>query len=138
MATVTQAQPTAPPSVGPNTQKIVGRIVIYLVLIAIAIVILLPLLWMLSTSFKPKSQWFSAQIYWIPKTFTWANYERLFTNPSTPIARWFVNSLTVGAAVTVLTLFVDALAAYAYARMEFPGRKVDLRPAAGDALLAGA
>jgi multiple sugar transport system permease protein len=124
MATVTQAQPTAPPSVGPNTQKIVGRILIYVVLIAIAIVILLPLLWMVSTSFKPKSQWFSAQIYWIPKTFTWANYERLFTNTSTPIARWFINSVAVGAAVTVLTLFIDSLAAYAYARLEFPGRKV--------------
>jgi ABC-type glycerol-3-phosphate transport system permease component len=54
MATVTQAQPTAPPSVGPNTQKIVGRILIYVVLIAIAIVILLPLVWMVSTSLKPK------------------------------------------------------------------------------------
>ena len=124
MATVTQAQPTAPPSVGPNSQKIVGRILIYVVLIAIAIVILLPLVWMVSTSLKPKSQWFSAQIYWIPKTFTLANYERLFNNGSTPIARWFVNSVAVGAAVTVLTLFVDSLAAYAYARLEFPGRKI--------------
>jgi multiple sugar transport system permease protein len=80
--------------------------------------------WMVSTSFKPKSQWFSADIRWIPKTFTLDNYKLMFDNPATPIGQWFMNSLMVGALVTVLILIIDSLAAYAYARMEFKGRGV--------------
>jgi multiple sugar transport system permease protein len=93
-------------------------------MIAIAILIVIPILWMLSTSFKPKSQWFLPEIYWIPKTFTWENYQKILDNDSLPIARWFVNSLMLSGTITLLVLVVDSLAAYAYARMEFPGRRV--------------
>ncbi len=109
---------------GMNTRRILPLILTYAILIFVGLLIVLPFLWMLSTSFKPQSQWFSSQIYWIPKTFTWDNYTRIFNNKSTPMARWFVNSVAVGAVVTLLTLMIDALAAYAYARMEFRGRQV--------------
>ncbi len=102
---------------------ITQRVLIYALLVFIALLVILPLLWMLSTSFKPKSQWFSQNIYWIPKTFTFENYAKLLDNPSTPIGRWFLNSLFVASATTALVLIVDSLAAYAYARMEFRGRK---------------
>jgi multiple sugar transport system permease protein len=101
----------------------VQKIAIYIVLTAIALLIILPLLWMLSTSLKPKSEWFLPQIYWIPKTFTWNNYEKILDNPSLPIARWFFNSVFVSSAVTVLILAIDSVAAYAYARMEFFGKR---------------
>jgi len=101
----------------------VGRIAVYALLIGLALIFLVPLFWMLSTSLKPKAQLFSAQIYWIPKTITLKNYTDLLSNQSTPVGRWFLNSLGVATAVTVLTLIVDSLAAYAYARMDFPGRK---------------
>jgi multiple sugar transport system permease protein len=97
---------------------------LYLLLIAVALLIILPLLWMLSTSFKPKSEWFLPQIYWIPRTFTWANYEKLLDNPSLPIGRWFLNSLFVSSLATLLILTIDSLAAYAYARMEFRGKRI--------------
>lgn len=100
-----------------------GRLAIYTLLVFIALLIVLPLLWMLSTSFKPKAQWFTRDIHWIPITFTWENYQALLNNPNTPIVRWFVNSLLVATISTVATLTVTSLAAYAYARMEFPGRK---------------
>jgi multiple sugar transport system permease protein len=90
----------------------------------IALIILLPMVWMVSTSLKPKAQLFSAQIYWIPKTPTLENYDTLFRNNNTPIGRWFTNSIFVAGAVTILTLLLDALAAYAYARMNFPGRNL--------------
>lgn len=99
-------------------------LVLYAVLTAIALLIIVPLLWMLSTSFKPKSEWFLPQIYWIPKTFTWDNYEKILDNSSLPIARWFLNSLLVSTLVTILTLAIDSVAAYAYARMEFAGKRL--------------
>lgn len=110
--------------VGYRSQQTINRILIYIILITIALLVILPLLWMVSTSLKPKSQLFERQIHWIPRTITLDNYESLFSNNNTPIVRWFVNSLFVASAVTVLTLLVDALAAYAYARMNFPGKNI--------------
>jgi multiple sugar transport system permease protein len=107
---------------GPARERLVRAIILYTLMILVALIFLLPLFWMLSTSLKPKSQWFSQTIDWIPRTTTLVNYERIFSNPTTPIGRWFGNSLFVATAVTILTLVVDALAAYAYARMEFRGR----------------
>jgi multiple sugar transport system permease protein len=92
-------------------------------MIGIALLMLLPLAWMLSTSFKPKSEWFTRNIEWIPRTFTWVNYDRILSNPTTPIIHWFLNSLVIASLTTILTLITAALAAYAYARMEFPGRR---------------
>jgi multiple sugar transport system permease protein len=114
--------PITEPRFDNRTRRIVRLGVTYVVLVLIALVFLIPLAWMVSTSLKPKSQWFSAEIYWIPKTITFANYQSLLDNPATPIARWFMNSLLVGAMVTVLILIIDSLAAYAYGRMEFRGR----------------
>jgi multiple sugar transport system permease protein len=88
----------------------------------IALIIVVPMLWMLSTSFKPKSQLFSRTIDWIPRTITFQNYQNILNNPSTPIARWFGNSLFVSTVHTMVVLVVASLAAYAYGRLEFRGR----------------
>jgi multiple sugar transport system permease protein len=107
-----------------HSRKLVQRIGIYVILILIALFVLMPLLWMLSTSFKPKSQWFLPEIHWIPLTFTWDNYTQILDNARLPIVRWFINSTLVATASTLLILALDSLAAYAYARMEFPGRQL--------------
>ena len=78
---------------------------------------------MLSTSLKPKSEWFLPQIYWIPRTTTFDNYNKIFNNPTLPILQWFGNSLMVSSIVTAAILTIDSLAAYAYARMEFRGKR---------------
>ncbi|MEN9937590.1 MAG: hypothetical protein RLZZ387_4169 [Chloroflexota bacterium] len=109
---------------GARNRKLIRNIVLYATMVVVALIFLMPMFWMLSTSLKPKSQWFTQEVYWIPKTVTTANYERILNNPSTPMGRWFVNSLMVASIVTVLTLVVDSLAAYAYARMQFRGRNV--------------
>ena len=103
--------------------KLLRLIPTYILLIFVSLLFVLPMLWMLSTSLKPKREWFSQTIEWIPKTFTLENYQKIFANSQTPIGSWFLNSLIIASAVTVLVLLVDSLAAYAYARMEFPGRK---------------
>jgi multiple sugar transport system permease protein len=104
--------------------KLLRLIPTYILLIFVSLLFVLPLLWMLSTSLKPKREWFSQTIEWVPKTFTLENYQKIFANSQTPIGSWFLNSLIIASAVTLLVLLVDSLAAYAYARMEFPGRKV--------------
>jgi multiple sugar transport system permease protein len=97
---------------------------IYLLLALVALLIMLPLFWLLSTSLKPARDLFSNTIEWIPRTVTFDNYTKLFENQQTPVGRWFVNSLAIASIMTVLVLAVDSLAAYAYARMQFPGRNL--------------
>lgn len=125
MATITPDHATAPRDsrIGYRNQQLLKRVMTYIVLVFFALVFLLPMFWMLSTSFKPKSQWFARSIEWIPRTFTTDNYTRILSNATTPIGRWFLNSLMVGVIATILILIIDSLAAYAYARMQFRGRK---------------
>jgi multiple sugar transport system permease protein len=104
--------------------RVLKTILIYALLIIVAILIIMPLVWMLSTSLKPKSQWFAKELAWIPKTITGANYSKLLNDKQVPIMRWFFNSVLVSTVTTILILTIDALAAYAYARMEFRGRKL--------------
>lgn len=111
------------PVSGYRVQEFVNRVMIYLTLSLVTLVVVIPLVWMFSTSFKLKSQLFTKEIYWIPKQVTLENYQKILNNPSTPIGRWFMNSLFVASVTTVLKLVIDSLAGYAYARMDFPGRK---------------
>ncbi|OCL28773.1 ABC transporter permease [Orenia metallireducens] len=91
----------------------------------VAAIWLLPLIWMLSTSLKPEADTISWPIKFIPENFTLDNYKAIFSNSErTPMLRWFFNSIFIATTTTVLVVFFDALAAYAYARMEFKGRKI--------------
>ena len=57
---------------------------------------------------------------WIPTEFHWQNYVQAWN--AAPFPRYFFNSVVVALAVTFGDLFTSALAAYAFARMKFPGR----------------
>jgi multiple sugar transport system permease protein len=107
---------------GPAGVTIISRLVLYVVLILIGAFFLLPLVWMFSTAFKPFVE--TLQPTWIPQEPTLENFTSIFNDPSIPVLRWFVNSLGVATVFTTLIVLVDSLAAYAYARMEFPGRNL--------------
>lgn len=102
--------------------KILGRVLLYAVLILFGLFFALPLVWMVVTALKPSGEWLRPN--WIPVDPTLANFRAIFRNPSLPILQWFVNSTIVATVFTALVLLLDSLAAYAYARMDFPGRKV--------------
>jgi len=109
-------------STRPAGGKLLGRVLLYLVLVLVALFFLLPLLWMFSTAFKPFIEW--VQPNWIPRAPTWQNFNSIFADPSLPTVRWFLNSVGIATVFTALVVVIDALAAYAYARMEFPGRNL--------------
>lgn len=115
---------TNQPRLSSQTRKYIRWAGLYLVLGLVSLVFLIPMFWMLVTSFKPKREWFSREIQWWPTDFTTENYTKILDNSSTPIITWFINSLLVATITTVLVLAIDSLAAYAYARIEFPGRKL--------------
>jgi multiple sugar transport system permease protein len=102
--------------------NLLGRVLLYTVLILFALFFLLPLLWMIVTALKPSAEWLRPN--WIPENPTLGNFTAILSNPSLPIMRWFLNSTLIATIFTALVLILDALAGYAYARMEFPGRNL--------------
>ncbi|MEI9400824.1 carbohydrate ABC transporter permease [Mesorhizobium argentiipisi] len=99
-----------------------GRSLAYVLMIVVTALWGAPILWMLVTSIKPESEIYAYPPAWIPDAPTLEAYGALFQR--FPMLTWFRNSTVVGILTTVLTLAVDALAAYPLARMQFPGRRV--------------
>lgn len=82
----------------------------------------LPVLWMLSSSFKANPEIFASPPRLITEGFSFEAYTSILTDPVK--LRFFGNSYLVAGAVTLLTLLVAVLAAYAFSRYEFRGKKV--------------
>lgn len=101
------------------------RVLSVLALVLMAALWVLPFAWGLDTSFKSEVDASAAAGDWIPDGgFTVAAYREIFEQGNLPV--WALNSLLIGAAVTVLTVAVSATAAYAFSRTLFRGRKVFL------------
>ena len=105
----------------PVSTSPVYRVLLYGLLILFGIFFALPIVWMAITSIKPFSEWLTPNF--IPIMPTLNNFTSIFNDPTIPVARWFFNSLLVATVFTTLIVIIDSLAAYAYARMEFRGRK---------------
>jgi multiple sugar transport system permease protein len=105
-----------------------NRILLYLLLIAIALFFVVPLIWMVSTSLKAESAVISDTDIlggFIPSNPTLSNYEFILTaSGNTPVFRWMINSFVVAGVGTVLTLILTSLSAYAFARIDFPLKNV--------------
>lgn len=95
---------------------------LHLLLAAGAATTLLPFLWMVSTSLKPESEIFRFPPVWLPGTWKWANYR--LAMQAAPFGRYFANTVVYSVAVTASNLLFCSMAAYAFARLRFPGRNV--------------
>ncbi|RTZ22858.1 carbohydrate ABC transporter permease [Vibrio penaeicida] len=95
-------------------------------LVVFASVWLMPFLWMLSLSFQPNEllarETGNTLLGLIPVPFTSENYQSLFSYGQTP--RWFLNSVIVSGSTTFLVLLLSSLAGYAFARIQFVGKKI--------------
>lgn len=85
----------------------------------VAIMWIAPFIWMVSTSFKPPKEVMTKQIEWFPRTVVLDNYQKVFQYP---VARWAWNSVVVTTASTFLGVMFGAMAGYALARLNFPGK----------------
>ncbi|MDD5072834.1 MAG: carbohydrate ABC transporter permease [Candidatus Omnitrophica bacterium] len=96
----------------------------YAVLVIGAISMIMPFLWMTTTSLKTLNAIFVQPKNWIqmfvPTMFRWENYAEAFR--VVPFAKFYMNSIIVGLAVTFGQVLTSSLAAYAFSRLTFPGR----------------
>lgn len=100
----------------------VNQIFVYVALILTSLVMLGPFYWMLATSFKPAADVFASPPKWIPSPWTLENFRYVFENLS--FLRFFMNSVVVTGAIVALNVIFDTAAAYAFAKLRFPGRNV--------------
>jgi multiple sugar transport system permease protein len=92
----------------------------YVLLIALAILMLLPFIWMLSASLKLDKDVFRFPIEWVPQDPQWSNYKTIWTR--IPFLTFFANSLKLTVIITFLQVATSSFAAYAFAKLEFKGR----------------
>jgi len=95
------------------------RLVWMAVAAILALMTVVPLLYMISIGFKTPTDVFQPNL--IPKTPTWNNYVYVLT--AVPFVRYLINTFVVSVAVTVLALWFHTMAGYALARLRFPGRE---------------
>lgn len=101
------------------------RILLYLLMTLAAILFLMPVAWMLVMSILPEHEIFQPILHWIPQEPTLQNFQELFKRAEeAPVLRWFFNSVLVAGTGTVCYLLLTSMAAYAFSRLQFPGRNV--------------
>jgi len=93
---------------------------LHLLLAVGGLTMILPFLWMLSTSLKPESEIFRFPPVLAPNTWDWANYVEAMK--AAAFGRYFINTIIYAVAVTATNLLFCSMAAYAFARLRFRGR----------------
>jgi multiple sugar transport system permease protein len=99
-----------------------GQVLLYAVLIVIALFFVVPLLWMISTSLKAGAAVFT-DTGLIPEDPSLANFETIFGSDF-PVVSWFVTSLLASSIGTILVVILTSMSGYAFARMDFPGKRI--------------
>ena len=94
---------------------------LYIPLFLILLFILFPFYWTFITSIKPEAELYGAVTYW-PKAIVWDSYKNLFTT-TVNFLDAMKNSFVVAAATTIVSLTTSTLAAYAFSRYRFVGRR---------------
>ncbi|MEA1903401.1 MAG: sugar ABC transporter permease [Actinomycetota bacterium] len=95
----------------------------HLVAWAALIFALFPVIWVVSASLNPLGTLTSQRL--IPDSFTLENYKVLFSG-AIPYSSWYLNTIMIAGGASVIMTFLSALAAYAFSRMRFQGRRVGL------------
>ena len=102
-----------------------SRVALHVLLAACGVVTLAPLVWMVAASFMPAGEASAFPPRFFPSSPTTAHYEALFARLS--VGRYFLNSTLLAVGVTVISLLVNALAGYGFAKLRFRGRERTFR-----------
>jgi len=99
-----------------------GRVVRWLLAAGGALVFAFPLYWMVVTAITPVADLRAGDYALIPTDFAWDNLSRAWN--AFPFDRWFVNSGIIAVAAVALTVSINLVAGYAFAKLRFPGRNL--------------
>lgn len=118
----------------PRRQRPLLRVLTWVILAGCTVVFIYPLLWLVSASFKPRSDVFDNKL--IPETFTFANYLQVWNEA--PLALWLLNTVVVTVLAAGLVTISSALVAWGFSYFTFRGRKLLFALVLGSMMLPGA
>ena len=108
-----------------NYHRIIKQTLLILGMGIICLLWMLPLLFIVLTSFRTNESIRYDGFMFFPKEWVFDNYLTIFSNVSgSPIFRWLLNSLIVASLSSLLTILLASLSAFAFARMKFKGNRL--------------
>ena len=103
-------------------RKIVSSVALNVVIAVLAMLWLVPVFWLVVSSFRAEQGAYTSYLW--PKSFTFGNYVRLFTDRKLfDFPRWFGNTMLVAGCSCAITTILVLMVAYVYSRLRFPSRK---------------
>ena len=117
--------------------KILGKTVSYTLLLALAAFLMAPFVWMVLVSLHPSRQPIPTLENIVPPDPQWQNYKTVLFDLNLPVDRFFLNSVFVTFSVVILQLLITSMAAYAFARLRFKGKKPLFAVFLGSMMFAG-
>ncbi len=102
------------------TRRRISQVILYVLLIIGALIALLPMLWMLSASLMPAGEASMYPPHLLPSKVTFSHYGELFTRLN--LGRYLFNSALIAFVVTGVSLVINSMAGYAFAKLRFRGR----------------
>ncbi len=106
----------------PHQRLTFGKLALVVGLGIVAVAFVFPFIWMVLTSLKTEGDIFHYPPTILPTVWTLDAYIDIWQRA--PMARFFVNSMLFAGGVTIVSLFLDSLAAFAFSRLHFPGRNL--------------
>ena len=120
-------------SIGYSIRRTMSTILVNIFLWGVAVLIVIPFVWMFASAFKPVSELFVTPLTILPKQPTLQNFADLFAASSTSaqgssaaFPRWYLNSIFVSTISTLLITFFCSLAGFGFAKYEFRGKRIML------------
>ncbi|CAN7593522.1 carbohydrate ABC transporter permease [Paenibacillus sp. LjRoot56] len=104
-----------------SSKEVVSKLMLTVVLGALSLTMVLPFIWMLSTSLKGQAEVFVFPVKWIPSVFRWDNYKSVWMGPN-PFWLYYLNSIKVTILTVAGTVVISSAAAYGFSRIVFKGR----------------
>jgi alpha-1,4-digalacturonate transport system permease protein len=99
-----------------------ANLFVWLILVVGALVVAFPLYWMFATAVRPKKEIFGGGLDLVPSTFVWSNFSDAWNK--LPWDQFYINSLAIVAIAVPVTVFINLLAGYTFAKYKFPGRDI--------------
>jgi multiple sugar transport system permease protein/alpha-1,4-digalacturonate transport system permease protein len=99
-----------------------ANLFVWLVLVIGALVVAFPLYWMFATAVRPKKEIFSGGFDLVPSTLVWSNFSDAWNK--LPWDQFYINSIAIVAIAVPITVFINLLAGYTFAKYKFPGRDI--------------
>ncbi len=105
-----------------TTNRRIGKVIIYIFLVILALIMLIPFVWMITASLKLNKDIFVIPYAWLGFEPRWQNYIDIWTK--IPLAKYALNTVKLTLIVTLLQILTSSFAAYAFAKLQFKGRNL--------------